>query len=27
MLKERRFEGDDEVGGVEMSMAMVFDVM
>ena len=27
MLKERRFEGDDEVGGVEMSIAMVVCVM
>ena len=27
MLKERRFEGDDEVGGVGMSMAMVVCVM
>ena len=25
MLKERRFEGDDEAGGVEMSMAMVVE--
>lgn len=25
MLKDRRFEGDDEAGGVEMSMAMVVE--